>query len=64
VNEGYGAPDQIDQLYWDNDNHLFAISQSAGKLFVFTITPTSVSRAPGSPHKIASPTNVIVLPKK
>src|SRR5258708_23291328 len=54
---------QIDQMFWDNANHLFAISRSAGKLYVFTITPTSVSQAPGSPHTITKPQNIIVLPK-
>lgn len=53
----------VDQMFWDNDDHLYAISQSAGKLFVFTITPTSVKRAPGSPYPIANPQNIIVLPK-
>jgi hypothetical protein len=53
----------IDQFFWDNSNHLYAISQSAGKLFVFTVTPTSVSQAPGSPYTIVSPKNIIVQPK-
>jgi len=55
--------DEVDQLFWDNDNHLYAISRSAGKLFVFTITPTKVSQAPGSPYGITNPQNIIVLPK-
>jgi hypothetical protein len=56
--------DEVDQLYWDNDNHLYAVSQPAGKLFVFTVTPTSVTQAPDSPHKITNPAHIIVLPKK
>ena len=55
--------DEIDQIFWDNDNHLYAISHSAGKLFVFTITPTSVNQAPGSPYTITNPQNISVLPK-
>jgi len=55
--------DQVDQVYWDNDNHLYAISEPSGKLFVYTVTPTSVSQAPGSPHKIAQPQNIVVLSK-
>jgi hypothetical protein len=55
--------DQIDQVYWDNDNHLYAISQPSGKLFVYTVTPDSVSQAPGSPHKITQPQNIVVLSK-
>lgn len=53
---------EIDQMFWDKQNHLYAISRPAGKLFVFTITPTSVSQAPGSPHAIVSPQNLIVQP--
>ena len=61
---GLLAKDRIDQLYWDDDNHLFAISLSASKLFVFRITPTSVSRAPGSPHRITNPESIVVLSTK
>ncbi|MGA8489794.1 MAG: hypothetical protein WB711_05180 [Terriglobales bacterium] len=56
--------DEIDQFFWDNDNHLYAISRTSGKLFVFTVTPTSVSEAPGSPYTIMQPLNIIVLPKR
>jgi hypothetical protein len=56
--------DRIDQVFWDNDNHLYAISRSAGKLFVFTITPTSVRQAAGSPYMIPNPQSVTVLSKK
>ncbi|HKU25073.1 MAG TPA: hypothetical protein VJQ54_06345 [Candidatus Sulfotelmatobacter sp.] len=52
----------IDQVFWDNSNHLYAISRSAGKLYLFTVTPTSVTQAPGSPHSISKPQNLIVLP--
>jgi hypothetical protein len=55
--------DPIDQFFWDNANHLYAISHAAGKLFVFTITPTSVSQASGSPYAIGHPQNIIVQPK-
>jgi hypothetical protein len=52
----------ITQMFWDNNNHLYAISHNSGKLFVFTITPTSHVRAPGSPYAISSPNDVIVQP--
>ena len=55
--------DPVDQMFWDNANHLYAISRSAGKLYVFTVTPTSVTQAPGSPHAITNPQNITVLPK-
>jgi hypothetical protein len=54
----------VDQFFWDNSNHLYAISQSAGKLFVFTVTPTSVTAAPGSPYTIAHPQNIAVQPER
>lgn len=55
--------DEVDQLFWDDNDHLYALSLTAGKLFVFTITPTKVSQAPGSPYSITSPRDIIVLPK-
>lgn len=42
----------IDQMFWDNANHLYAISRKAGKLFVYTVNSTGVTQAPGSPHTI------------
>jgi hypothetical protein len=60
---GLIVKEPVDQMFWDNDNHLYAISHSAGMLHVFTITPTSVSEAPGSPYTIANPKNITVLPK-
>ena len=54
---------QVDQVWWDNANHLYALSQSAGLLYVFTATPTAIGQAPGSPYTIAKPQNLAVLPK-
>jgi hypothetical protein len=54
--------DAITQMFWDNSDHLYAISQTSGKLFVFTITPTGHQQAPGSPYTISSPNNIIVQP--
>ena len=54
---------EIDQMFWDNDHHLYAISQSAGKVFVFTVTATSATQAPGSPYTLASPQGIAVQPK-
>jgi hypothetical protein len=53
---------QVDQFFWDNSNHLYAIGQNAKKLWVWTITPTSYSQAPGSPYTINAPLNVVVQP--
>ena len=60
---GLVTTDPINQMFWDNNNHLYALSQSAGKLYVFTLTPTSVTQAPGSPYAIPNPSNVIVQPR-
>ena len=53
----------VSQIFWDNANHVYAISAKAGKLFVYTVTSTGVTQAPGSPHAIKSPQNLVVLPK-
>lgn len=53
---------EVDQLFWDNDNHLYAIGQSAGKLWVFTVTPTGYNLAPGSPYSINDPQNIVIQP--
>jgi hypothetical protein len=57
---GLLTKDTISQMFWDTDNHLYAISQASGKLFVFTITPEGYSQAPESPHAINNPQNIIV----
>jgi hypothetical protein len=54
--------DLVTQMFWDNANHLYAISNS-GKLYVYTITPTSVGQATGSPYTITDPQGIVVLPK-
>jgi hypothetical protein len=60
---GLLTKDEIDQFFWDNQNHLYAISRTAGKLFVFTVTPTGYSQASGSPYSISHPQDIIVQPK-
>jgi hypothetical protein len=59
---GLLTTDPIQEMFWDNNNHLYAISQTSGKLFVYTITPTTYEAAPGSPHTISAPNNLIVQP--
>ena len=51
----------VSMAFWDNANHLYALG--ASKLYVFTVTPSSVSQAPGSPYAIAKPAALIVQPK-
>jgi hypothetical protein len=55
--------DEVDSLFWDNDNHLYALAQSGAKLFVFTITPTSQNQASGSPYTLTNPGSLVVLPE-
>jgi len=55
--------DSISQVFWDKENHLYALSTPGNKLFVFTVTTTTYSQAPGSPYTITSPQSLIVLPK-
>jgi hypothetical protein len=60
---GLLVSDGIDQLFWDNANHLYAISRAANKLYVFTVTSTGATQAPGSPHSITNPNYMVVQPK-
>jgi hypothetical protein len=57
------SDEEVDQVFWDNSNHLYATGDTAGKLWVFTVTETSVTEAPGSPHNMTYPAGIIVLPK-
>jgi hypothetical protein len=42
----------VSSTRWDNSNHLYAFSYYASELNVYTVTPTSISEAPGSPYAI------------
>jgi len=54
---------EVDSLSWDNSGHLYAISTSAGKLAVLTVSSTGITLAPGSPYSIASPQKIAVVTK-
>lgn len=54
--------DPINEMFWDNKHHLYAISKNANKLYVFTIRNYAYYQAPGSPYTITSPDDVIVQP--
>jgi hypothetical protein len=58
---GLLTKDVISSVSWDNTNHLYALGTN--QLYVFTITPTSVSEAPGSPYVIHNPQGMAVQPK-
>jgi 6-phosphogluconolactonase (cycloisomerase 2 family) len=51
----------VSMAYWDNANHLYALG--ANKLYVFTVTPTSVSQVAGSPYAIAKASALLIQPK-
>lgn len=54
--------DPVNQMFWDNANHLYAISTKTGKLRVYTITPTGFQEMPGSPYSISAPQGLAVQP--
>ncbi|SRR5579871_2063629 len=58
---GLLTTEPITQMFWDNSNHLYAIS-SDNKLYVGTVTPTKLAMAPGSPYSIEGPESIIVQP--
>jgi hypothetical protein len=51
---------------WDNDNHMYVLGSDSkgGKLWVYTVTPTSITEAPGSPYSIANAGGFYVQPVK
>jgi hypothetical protein len=52
----------IDQVKWDQNNHLYALSYDSSELYVYTVTPTSIKAAPGSPYHLKNaPYGVIGL---
>jgi 6-phosphogluconolactonase (cycloisomerase 2 family) len=58
--------ENIQQIYWDNNNHLYAVgvnNPGSGKLWVYSVTPTSVTEAQGSPYSIPNPYGMIVQSK-
>jgi hypothetical protein len=58
---------KIDQFAWDNDNHLYALSYESNQLYVYTVTPTSISAAAGSPYSVQNSygsNGLIVVPKR
>ncbi len=59
---GLLTKDAIGQCFWDKANHLYAISKTSGKLFVFTVTPEKASEASGSPYEVSSPNDLVVQP--
>jgi hypothetical protein len=56
----------VDKIAWDNNNHLYVLSYSAERLYVYTVTPTSVSQVAGSPFVVDNAygsLGMVVVPK-
>lgn len=49
---GHPTGDEIDQIFWDNQGHLYALSRPAGKLYVFIVTASGYAHATGSPYVV------------
>jgi WD40 repeat protein len=52
----------INSIAWDKSHHLYATSHATNKLYVFTITPTSITPVAGSPFTLSAPSTVVVRP--
>lgn len=53
--------DEVQQIFWDNANHVYALGLN--KLWVFTATPNNVTQALGSPYAVTQPVSMIIQPK-
>lgn len=56
----------INQLAWDKNNHLYALSYATNKLYVYTVTTTSINEVAGSPFTVNNAygiSGLIVVPK-
>ncbi|MGC2251704.1 MAG: Ig-like domain-containing protein [Acidobacteriaceae bacterium] len=62
TNSGTLTTAPIDEIHWDKSNHLYALSNSTGKLYVYTVTATGATAASGSPYSIPTPTSLVVVP--
>jgi hypothetical protein len=55
ANTGLITTAPITAMYWDNSNHLYAISNADNALHVFTVTATGATEVSGSPYSIPRP---------
>jgi len=51
--------DPINEIHWDNTDHLYALSNSTHKLYVYSVTSSSITAAPGSPFIVPSSPNAL-----
>jgi len=59
---GVLTSDTINEVRWDNQNHLYAVSDATGTLYAFTITASGATPIAGSPYKIPNAVDMAVLP--
>jgi hypothetical protein len=52
-----GTP--IDQVAWDSSNHMFALSKANNMLYVYTVTPSSITQ--DTAWSIGSPFKMVVV---
>ena len=57
---GLLTSDAIDEVRWDGGDHLYAISNSSGKLYVFSVNASGAVAVSGSPYPVSSPTDLVV----
>ncbi len=60
---GLLTSDPIDEVRWDSAGHLYAMSDSAAKVYVFTVSSGGATPSLGSPYAIAGPVDFVVLSK-
>ncbi|MGA2535489.1 MAG: hypothetical protein ABSF53_05705 [Terracidiphilus sp.] len=53
----------ISAMAWDSNDHLYVLALESNMMYVYTVTSTSVSQAPGSPYKIEQPQAISVVIK-
>jgi len=53
--------DPINEIHWDNTDHLYALSNSTHKLYVYSVTSSSITAAPGSPFTVPSSPNALAV---
>ncbi|MGC2446670.1 MAG: hypothetical protein WA477_03445 [Candidatus Sulfotelmatobacter sp.] len=59
---GVLTSDTIDEVRWDNQNHLYAVSDATGKVYAFSVTASGATPIAGSPYRIPNAVDMAVLP--
>lgn len=60
IGSSQDANTSFDLVQWDGFGHLYAISSSAQRFFIYTSTHGVLSAAPGSPYSVANPAGLAV----